>query len=82
MSNYMSNGNPMIIYLIVGLIKKIYKMSYFPSNSKIKVQLDLSNDAIKSDLKKTQQVLIHQNLLKRLIYLFQNQMFIIQILIG
>ena len=70
MSNYMSNGNPMIIYLIVGLIKKIYKMSYFPSNSKIKVQLDLSNDAIKSDLKKTQQVLIHQSLLKRLIYLF------------
>ena len=70
MSNYMSNGNPMIIYLIVGLIKKIYKMSYFPSNSKVKVQLDLSNDAIKSDLKKTQQVLIHQNLLKRLIYLF------------
>ena len=70
MSNYMSNGNAMIIYLIVGLIKKIYKMSYFPSNSKIKVQLDLSNDAIKSDLKKTQQVLIHQNLLKRLIYLF------------
>ena len=70
MSNYMSNGNAMIIYLIVGLIKKIYKMSYFPSNSKIKVQLDLSNDAIKSDLKKTQQVLIHQNLLKRLVYLF------------
>ena len=70
MSNYMSNGNAMIIYLIVGLIKKIYKMSYFPSNSKIKVQLDLSNDAIKSDLKKTQQALIHQNLLKRLIYLF------------
>ena len=53
MSNYMSNGNAMIIYLIVGLIKNIYKMSYFPSNSKIKVQLDLSNDAIKSDLKKT-----------------------------
>ena len=70
MSNYMSNGNAMIIYLIVGLIKKIYKMSYFPSNSKVKVQLDLSNDAIKSDLKKTQQVLIHQNLLKRLVYLF------------
>ena len=70
MSNYMSNGNAMIIYLIVGLIKKIYKMSYFPSNSKIKVQLDLSNDTIKSDLKKTQQVLIHQNLLKRLVYLF------------
>ena len=70
MSNYMSNGNAMIIYLIVGLIKKIYKMSYFPSNSKIKVQLDLSNGAIKSDLKKTQQVLIHQNLLKRLVYLF------------
>ena len=70
MSNYMSNGNAMIIYLIVGLIKKIYKMSYFPSNSKVKVQLDLSNDAIKSDLKKTQQVLIHQNLLKRLAYLF------------
>ena len=70
MSNYMSNGNAMIIYLIVGLIKKIYKMSYFPSNSKVKVQLDLSNDAIKSDLKKTQQVLIHQNLLKILVYLF------------
>ena len=45
-------------------------MSYFPepSHSKtvIKVELDLLNYATKSDLKK-QQVLIHQNLLKRLV---------------
>ena len=45
-------------------------MSYFPepytrSKNKIKVQLDLSNNAAKSDLK-IKQVLIYQNLLKRL----------------
>ena len=49
----------MIIHSIVGLIKKmsLYKMSYFPepytySKNKIKVELDLSNYAIKSDLLK------------------------------
>ena len=32
--NYMSNGKVMIIYLIVGLMKKklLYKMSYFPDS--------------------------------------------------
>ena len=46
-------------------------MSYFPephthSKNKIEVELHLSNYATKSDLKKMQQMLIHQNLLKRL----------------
>ena len=46
-------------------------MSYFPdpythSKSKMKVELDLPNYATKSDLK-MQQVLTHQNLLKKLI---------------
>ena len=54
----MSNGEFMIIHLIVGLIKKIllYKMSYFPepytrSKNKIKTELDFSDYAAKSDLK-------------------------------
>ena len=45
--NCMSYGKAMIIFLTVGLIKKIslYKMSYFPepnthSKSKIEVELD------------------------------------------
>ena len=48
----------MVVIFIVGLIKKIslYKMSYFLdahicSKNSIKVELDLSNYAIKSDLK-------------------------------
>ena len=46
----------MIIHLIVGLIKTIYKRSYFSeqntlSKNKIKVELDLSSYATKSDLK-------------------------------
>ena len=55
----MLSGNVMIIHLMVGLIKKIslYKMSHFPelythSKNKTKVELDWSNYAIKSDLKK------------------------------
>ena len=54
----MSNGKVMIIRLIIGLIKKIslYKMSCFPepyncTKNKIKIKLDLSNYATKSDLK-------------------------------
>ena len=43
---------------------------YFPEpkylEERVKVELDLSNYATKADLK-MQQVLIHQNLLKRLI---------------
>ena len=43
---------------------------YFPEpktlGGRVKVELDLSNYATKTDLK-MQQVLIHQNLLKRLI---------------
>ena len=47
-------------------------MSYFPepytrSKNNIKVELNLSNYAAKSDLKKAKKVLIHQILLKRLI---------------
>ena len=59
--------------LIVGLIKKnIIQMSeYFRKpkslGGKVKVDLDLSNYVTKADLKNTQQVLIHQNLLKWLI---------------
>ena len=55
----MSDGNAMIILLIVELIKKIsfYKMSYFSepythSKNKIKGQLDLPNYVTKSELKK------------------------------
>ena len=58
MINYSLNGKAMIIRLIVGSIKKIllYKMSYFPepytrSKNKIKVDLDLSNNSTKDDLK-------------------------------
>ena len=54
----MSNLKVIIILLTVGFIKKIslYKMSYFPEpytrrKSKIKVELDLSNYATKSNLK-------------------------------
>ena len=54
----MSNEKTMVILLTVGLMKKIYlyKMSYFPdsytrSKNKIKVKIDFSNDATKSDLK-------------------------------
>ena len=71
--NCMSSGKATIIILTVGLIKKmlLYKMSHFlepltHSKNKIEVELNLSNYAIKSDLK-MQQVLIHQILLKILI---------------
>ena len=54
----MLNAEAMIFLLIVGLITKISldKTSYFPepynrSRNKIKVELDLSNYATKSDLK-------------------------------
>ena len=55
-------------------------MSYHPEpdshiKSKIKPVLDLSNYATKSGIKK-RQVLIRQNLLKWLIQLVYNQMFI------
>ena len=53
----MPNGKATIIILTIGLIKKIslYKMSYFPelhthSKNKIKVELDLSIYAAKSNL--------------------------------
>ena len=54
MINYTSNGKVMIIYLIFGLIEKIYlyKNEYFlkPAHSKNKIEagLDLSNYATKS----------------------------------
>ena len=59
----MSNEKVMIIYLIARLVKLIllYKVSYFPepysrSKNKIKVELDLSNYAIKSCLKNATSV--------------------------
>ena len=46
-------------------------IEYFPKakslGGKVKVELDLSNYVSKADLKKTQKVLIHRILLKRLI---------------
>ena len=38
-----------------------------PLVGNVKIELDLSNYATKTDLKKNQPVLIYQNLLKRLI---------------
>ena len=68
----MSNKKALTILLKVGMMKKIwlYKMSYLHTHnkSKIEVELDLSNCATKSHLKKA-QVLIHRNLLKGLIML-------------
>ena len=56
----MSNGKALIIHLIAGLIKKtLHKMSqYFPEpyelfGGDINVRVDLSNDATKTDLKKS-----------------------------
>ena len=53
----MSNGKAMMIFLTVGLIKRIslYKMRYFPepythSTNKIKAKLDLPNYTTKFDL--------------------------------
>ena len=59
MTNYMLDGKVMIIYLIVGLVKKRYcyiKISYFPPYShgknEIEVELDFSNYAKEFDLRK------------------------------
>ena len=59
----MLDGKATIILLTVGLIKKILlpKISYFPephthSKNKIEIELDLSNYATKSDLKKATDV--------------------------
>ena len=56
----MWNGKATIILLTVLLVRKIllYQVSYFPeiythSKNKIKVELDLTNHATKSDFKKT-----------------------------
>ena len=55
--NYMSNGQVVIVHLIVELIKKIllYKVSYFAepthSKNKIKIDLNLFSYETKSDLK-------------------------------
>ena len=55
----MSNGKVMMIYLIVGLIKKtLYKMSHYfpkpyePSGGNINAEVDLSNYATKPNLRK------------------------------
>ena len=73
MKNLISNGKVMIIYLIVGLTKKdivkkklVFFLPFGLSKNKIQVELDLPNYATKSDLK-TQQVLIHRNLLTKMI---------------
>ena len=57
--NYMSNGKVMVNHLIAGWIKKItsHKMSYFPEpdsygRNKTERELDLSNYATKSEIKK------------------------------
>ena len=59
----MSNGNDMIIHLIVALIKKtVYKLSqYFPQpfrcfGGNMNVKVDLSNHATKTDLKNVTHV--------------------------
>ena len=62
----------MIIYSMVGLIKKgLVSMSEYFAKPKslgvnVKVELDLSNYATKTD-SKMQQMLIHQILIKKLI---------------
>ena len=59
----MSNGNDMIIHLIVALIKKtVYKLSqYFPQpfrcfGGNMNVKVDFSNHATKTDLKNVTHV--------------------------
>ena len=59
----MSNRKVMLSLLTVGLIKKIllYKLSYLPetcpcNKNRIKAELELSNYAAKSDLKKALDV--------------------------
>ena len=57
----MSNGKDVATHLIAGLIKRSYKISqYFPlyksSGSNIKVELDLSSYATKTDLKNVTHV--------------------------
>ena len=58
MINYMSNGKVMTTHLIFGLIKKmlLYRMNcflelYAYTKNKLKVNLDLPNYAIQSNLK-------------------------------
>ena len=46
-----------------------YFLPYSHSRNKMKFELHLSNYARKSELKKMQQVLIHHNLLKKIIWL-------------
>ena len=74
MINYRLNERVMIIHLITGLIKKIFEIEYIkkmsqyfpkpyePFGGDINVKVDLSNYG-----KRLQQILIHQNLLKRFI---------------
>ena len=68
MINYMSNGNDMIIVLIVGLIKKTLHINestktvkFVPKRfrsfgGKINVKVDLSNYATKTDLENMTQI--------------------------
>ena len=61
----MSNGKAMIIHLIVGLIKKtLDKMTQYspkphePFRGDINLKVDLSNYAIKTYLKKLQELIL------------------------
>ena len=60
----MSNKKVLIVNLIVTLIEKIllHKMSYFPpyvhNKNKLKIDLDLSNYATKSEKVLVQQILL------------------------
>ena len=56
--NYMPSGKIMIICLIDGQTKKIFKMFYYPKadnycRNKIKFELDLPNYKTKSEVKKS-----------------------------
>ena len=64
----MLDGKVMIILLAIGLMKRyscIKPEPYIQKKNNIKVELDLPIYLTKCDIK-TQQVLIHQNLLKRI----------------
>ena len=56
----MSNGKDVIIHLIVGLIKKIYFPKPFNSHfgDSIKVKIDLSNYATKTDIKNISHMIL------------------------
>ena len=60
----MSNGKDIIIYLTVGLIKKLNFPKHEPFGGDINVQVDLSNYATKTDLKNISHVDVNSFALK------------------